>query len=193
MSRMWRISVIPAFDAGDNPDRSVGEKCGGLRPADDREAAWLVEVGRDLGQELVGRQPHRDGDPHRLLDAPGEAGEGERGARVVEALRAREIEEGLIDGDRLHERRELQHQPAHLAASHPVLVDIGPQHHSIGTGLERLEHRHGRVHPIGAGDIAGGGDDAPLGAADDEGLVEQARVVALLDRGKEGIAIDMRD
>ena len=47
--------------------------------------------------------------------------------------------------------------------------------------------------PIGAGDVAGGRDDAALAAADDHRLVAQGRIVALLDGGEEGVAIDMGD
>ena len=59
--------------------------------------------------------------------------------------------------------------------------------------LARLEHRHRRMHAEGARDVAGGRDHAALAAADDQRLVGERRVVALLDRGVEGVAIDMRD
>ncbi len=57
----------------------------------------------------------------------------------------------------------------------------------------RLEHRHRRMHAEGARDIAGGRDDAAGRAADDQRLVGKRGVVALLDRGVEGVAIDMGD
>ncbi len=44
---------------------------------------------------------------------------------------------------------------------------------------------------MNAGDVAGGGDDAALAAADDDRLVGKLRIVALLDRRIEGVAIDM--
>ena len=62
----------------------------------------------------------------------------------------------------------------------------------LGAGLERLEHRHGRAHAIGPGDIAGGRDHPALAAADDHRLVQQGWVVALLDGRIERVAIDMR-
>ena len=61
----------------------------------------------------------------------------------------------------------------------------------LGAGLQRLEHRHGRAHALDAGDVAGGRDDAALAAADDHRLVLQLRIVALLDRRIEGVAVDM--
>ena len=57
----------------------------------------------------------------------------------------------------------------------------------------RLEHRHRRADAVGARDVAAGGDDAAFAAADDHRLVGERGVVALFDRGVEGVAVDMRD
>jgi hypothetical protein len=54
-----------------------------------------------------------------------------------------------------------------------------------------LEHRHGGAHPEGACNIAGRRNHAAFAAADDERLVGEEGVVALLNRGVEGVAIDM--
>src|SRR5262245_2087780 len=66
-------------------------------------------------------------------------------------------------------------------------------HHRLGAGGERLEHRHGRAHAIEPGDIAGGRDDAAPATAADHRPVADRRVVALLDAGIEGIAVEMGD
>ena len=58
---------------------------------------------------------------------------------------------------------------------------------------QRLEHRHRRSNPESAGDVAGRGDHAALAAADDHRLGGKRRIVAFLDRGVEGVAIDMGD
>ena len=63
----------------------------------------------------------------------------------------------------------------------------------VRAGLQRLEHRHGRAHAVGARHVAGRRHHAALAAADDDGLVGEARIVALLHRGVEGVAIDVRD
>ena len=57
--------------------------------------------------------------------------------------------------------------------------------------LQRPRHRHGRAHAVAPGDVAGGEHHAALAAADDQRLVDQIRMVALLHRGVEGVAIDM--
>ena len=62
-----------------------------------------------------------------------------------------------------------------------------------GQSFERLEHRHGGAHAVGARHVAGGRDDPALAAADDHRLVGEARVVPLLHRREERIAIHMGD
>src|SRR5437868_5383450 len=64
----------------------------------------------------------------------------------------------------------------------------------VRTKLQRLEHRHGRVHAEGASHIAGRDDNtASARMADDQRLAGELRPVALLDGGVEGIAIDVGD
>ena len=74
-----------------------------------------------------------------------------------------------------------------------VLLHVRRDNHGVRAGLQGLEHRHRRAHAVGAGDVAGGRDDAALAAADDHRLVGERRVVPLFHRGEEGIAIDMGD
>ena len=68
------------------------------------EAARLVELGGDLGEELVVREADRGGDAELGLDPALEAGEEDGGRRAVQALGSREIEEGLVERERLDER-----------------------------------------------------------------------------------------
>ena len=60
-----------------------------------------------------------------------------------------------------------------------------------GADPEGLEHGHRRVHAVSAGDVAAGSHHAPVAAADDHGDVAKLRPVALLDRGIEGVAVEM--
>ena len=55
-------------DAVDEADRLSRQKRRGLVLAEHGEAARLVHVGGDLGEELVGRQADRDGDAELALD-----------------------------------------------------------------------------------------------------------------------------
>ncbi len=104
-----------------------------------------------------------------------------------------EVHEGFVDGERLHLRRELFHHAANDAAFFDIFAHIAVDHLGLRAELQRLEHRHGAAHTIGAGDVAARRDDAALAAADDDGVGLEARIVALLDRGVEGVAIEMSD
>ena len=105
----------------------------------------------------------------------------------------REVEERLVDRQRLDQRRGRQHQPAHLLARTADISPCRADDDRLRAELQRLEHRHGRADAVDAGDVAGGRDDAAVAAADDDRLVAQAGVVALLDAGIEGVAVDMGD
>ena len=63
-------------------------------------------------------------DADLFLHLVGEAGEGEGRAAVMQPLRAGEVEKGLVDGDRLHQRRQLPHELAHLAARLAVFLPV---------------------------------------------------------------------
>ena len=94
---------------------------------------------------------------------------------------------------RLDLRREIEHGAAHGAADLGVFRHVGPDHRGVRAAAERLEHRHGRADAVGARNVAGGRDHAALAPADNHRLVDERRVVALLDRRIEGVAIDMGD
>ena len=126
-------------------------------------------------------------------DAREKAGQRQRGAHAMQPRRAGEIEEGLVDRQRFDQRRHLQHHRAHLAPDGGIFRHVGLDDHGLGAELQRLEHRHGRPHALDARDVAGGGDDAARAAADDHRLVGQFGTVALLDRGIEGVAVDVGD
>ena len=91
-------------------------------------------------------------------------------------LGAGEIEKRLVDRQRLDQRRQRLHGVAHLAADADVFRHVRPDHdRGMRAQRQRLEHRHRRAHAIGARDVAGGRHHAALAAADDHGLVGDAR------------------
>jgi hypothetical protein len=104
---------------------------------------------------------------------------------------ARQIEEGLVDRQRLDQRGERLHGLPHLAPDADVFCHVRRDHRGLRAQLQRLEHRHCRSYAKGARDVAGRRDHAALAAADDDGLVGQLRIVALLDRGVERVAINL--
>ena len=72
--------------------------------AEHRKAARLVEVGGDLGEELVGRKPDRNRDAELALDAPAKRASDLAGAHAVQPLGAGQVDERLVDRERLDQR-----------------------------------------------------------------------------------------
>ena len=90
-------------------DRLGRQQGGGLR-ADDGEAARLVALGSELGEQPVRAEADGDGDADLTLHAPGEPGEHDRRRSAMERLGPRQVERRLVDGERFDERREVAHQ-----------------------------------------------------------------------------------
>ncbi len=156
------------------------------------KAAWLLQVGGDLGEEFAIGKPDRDGDANLRFDAPGEFGERARRRVVMQPLGAAKFQKCLVDRQRLHQRRQILHQRPYLAPDPDIFLHIRTDDDGLWACLQRLEHRHRRAHSVDAGNVACSGDDAAFAAADDHGLVGKLGIVALLDGRIEGVAIDMR-
>jgi len=180
-------------DAPDQADRLRRQERHRFGAADHREAARLVEVGRDLGEELVVAEADRDRDAELLLDAASQPAQRDGGAGVVRALGPGQVEKGLVDRDRLDQRRRLAHQLADLPADRAVLGHVGRDDGGLWTQPQGLEHRHRGVQAVRARDVAARRDHPALAAADHHRLVDQLGAVALLDRGVEGVAVDVGD
>ena len=175
-------------------DRQLGEHVARLRPADRGEAARLVLSRGQLGQRFVIGEPDRDGDADLALDRPRQPRQQQRRRPVVKSVFRREIEIGLVQRHRLHERRRLQEQRANGAARRLVFRHVGRDHHRMRAQLQRLPHRHRRTRPKFPRDIARRHHHpAPAGMADDHRLIQKRGIVALFHRGIERVAIDMRD
>ena len=94
---------------------------------------------------------------------------------------------------RFDQRRQRLHGLADLAADADIFRHVGRDHDRGRAERQRLEHRHRRAHAEGAGDVAGRRHHAALAAADDDRPVGNVRIIALLDRGVERVAVDMGD
>jgi hypothetical protein len=179
-------------DAPDQRHGSGRQERQRLLLADHREAARLVEIGSDLGEKLAVGQTDRKGDADLGLD-PGRKARQRAGRGVlVKPLGARKIQERLIDRDRLHQGRQFLHHPPDLSSDPDIFLHVGLDDDRVGAGVERLEHRHRRAHPVNARDVAAGRDHAALAAADDHRFVGELRIVALFHRCVEGITVHVR-
>ncbi len=84
-----------------------------------------------LARNLLAERPIDTVMPISSSTSPGEAGERLRRRQPVQPLGAGEIEERLVDRQRLDQRRQLQHQRAHLAADRGIFVHVGLDDHGV--------------------------------------------------------------
>ena len=177
-------------DAGQDSHRTIGKPGRGLR-AQHRKAPGLVQLGSDLGEELVGGEAYRDGQADLRLDPGLQPGQGQGGRRLVQPLRAGQVDPGFVQGQGLDQRSQVADKRHDPAAFGLVSCEIRLDDHRLRAERPGLEHRHGRPHAAHPGDIAAGGDHAPHAAADNDREVPQFGPVALLHRSIEGVAIHM--
>ena len=93
----------------------------------------------------------------------------------------------------VHYSSAVNNHRSDLAANGGVFLHVGLDDGRLGAEAERLEHGHRGSHAVGAGHVAAGRHHAPVAAAHDHGDVAQLGPVALLDRGVEGVAVEMGD
>jgi hypothetical protein len=161
---------------------------------DDYEAVGLLQIGRQLGQELVGCNPDGGGQVRlfqdRLLDGPADR---LRSAEEIDAVG--DVEKSLIERDGLHERRVFLEDCADGVRDFRVAAHSDGQQDGVGTAPHRLARRHGAVDTELAGLVGCGAHHAPASrvAAHDDGFAFELRVVVLLHRSVKGVHIDVND
>ena len=136
-------------------------------------------------------EPARD-----LLHAPPQLGtrRGDGADLEVGQAGGREVDERLVQRQRLDERGEVAQHLHDLLAGRAVGVEAAAEERSVGAACPRLAPRHGGPHAVAAGLVGRGGHHAPAaGAADDDRLAAQRRLVALLDGGEEGVQVEVED
>ena len=142
-----------------------------------------------LARNFVARHADGDGQPDLLPHvAPQGHGDLRRGAR--DPPQAAHVEEGLVDRQALDQRagvlEHLEHRLAGLAVGRePGLDREQPRAEPAG-----LRDPHGGADAEGLRLVAGRQHDA---AADRDRPAPQPRVVALLDRGEEGVEVGVQD
>ena len=142
---------------------------------------------------LVGAMPTETASSSSSRTARRSASPATRGG-AEQALGAGEIEERLVERDRLHQRREAREDREHLARHRRVLAHVAAQEDPVGTEPPRLEARHRRVHAEDARLVARRRHHAARPRpADDHRLAAQLRPVALLDRRVERVHVGVQD
>ena len=105
-----------------------------------------------------------------------------------------DIEERLVDGEDLDEGGEVEENLDDLRGGPGVLPVVADHQDDVWAFLPRLPDVHAGLHAEGPRLVGTGGDDRPLGRADDRNrLAAQRRVGLLLHRGEKGVHVDMED
>ena len=156
-------------------------------------AIGLVEVGGDLGDELRSRHADRNRErrlgPHPRLDLGGDLLAGAEGLPTVG-----HVEEGLVQGQRLHQRSERPEDGAHLLGNPGVDLHPGPDEDAVRTAAPGHRAGQSRVHTEPPGLVGGRGNHpAPAHATDDDRHAAQRRVVPLLDGRVERVHVGVED
>ena len=103
------------------------------------------------------------------------------------------LEERLVQGHGLDDRRRLGEHGHHLLRHRRVEPAAGRQHDGVRTQPPRLPHRHRRPGPEHPGLVAGPGHDpAGPGPADEHGPVAQRRTGELLDGRVERVHVEVQ-
>ena len=180
-------------DAPEGLDGEAGDEVGGAVGMDGVQPVRLAVVGRYLGEEFVVGDSGGGDEAQFLTDFPldglGDV-DGEGNAFFV----LRDVEERLVEGERLHDVGVLVENLVDLGRHFLVDLEAGRHEDESGAQAEGADRRHGGVDSETAGLVAGGGHDSPpLRAADGDGLAAVLGVVALLDGGVEGVHVDVYD
>ena len=160
---------------------------------DDELAVRLAMAGRELGKELVVGNARRGCQTGFLEDARANLLGGSRCGRQATTI-FRDIEIGLIERQRLDQRRIFRKDGMDLVRDGAIDVETRRHEHEFGAKAHRRGRRHGRAHAEDAGLITCCRNHAPLGTmAYRHGAPLERRIVALFDRRIERVHVDVDD
>ena len=106
-----------------------------------------------------------------------------------------DVEVGLVERERLDQRRHLAIDREDLQRHRAVFLELGPDDDQVRAQAHGMRHRHGRADAELARLVAGRRDDAPAGrrTAHHHRPPPQRRVVALFHGRVEGVHVDVEN
>ena len=108
--------------------------------------------------------------------------------------RAADVQERLVDRQRLDQRRDVVEDPHDLLRQREVSVEVGLHSDRGRTQAQRLPDVHRGAHAEPAGLVRRARDDAaPFETADDERLALQRRVIEDFDGRVERVHVDVQN
>jgi tetratricopeptide (TPR) repeat protein len=169
------------------------EKRGDVFGGNDHEPVRLLQIARDLGEELVGSDAGRGGQSRLLADRRADA-LGDRAAVAEEAAARGDVEKRFVDREPFDERREAAEDREDLFADLFVAPSVRRDDDRVRHQAQRLRHRHCRARTERARFVRSSGDDtAPFRSTDEHRPSAQRRIVELLDRRKERVHVDVQN
>ena len=176
-------------DPPERLDRQRVQELALARGRDQQQPVGLRRPARHLRQRLRPRDPHghREADP---LARPAPQGGGDLRGRARDPLEPADVEEGLLERQPLDHRRGLGEELEQLLAGAHVGREPGRDDDRVGAEAAGAGAVHRPADPAAPSLVAGGHHDP---AADDHRAAAEARIVALLDRGEEGVGVRVQD
>src|SRR5579872_706075 len=183
-----------ASHAPQSADRKRIEKTLDTGRIDNDEPVGLLDIAGDLGEKFIGGDADRRDEPQALsdlaLDAPADFNR-----RTEEQLAPRHVDKRFVERERLDDRRKAIQDLANLFGHLGIKIEPGAQHDCVRTKPERGRCGHGAMNAeLANGIIRRRHHAAPLGRPpDNERLPHELGPLAFLDRGVEGIHVDVED
>ena len=141
------------------PDLERGQEGGLVAGLHHDQTIGLAQVAAHLGDQLVGRDPDRNGQPGGRYDL-GLQPACDLRRRPEKSLRTGDIEERLIDRNLFDGRRETAEDRHHFAADALVLGAVHRHEDALRAQGQRRPQRHRRMHAELAGLVAARAYDA---------------------------------
>ena len=190
-----RPSVSPVFSPTpqSRPTGSGSRNPGTPSAGHHEHPVRLAVVGGELRHELRRGDADRARHPDLALDV-GPDLRGDLGRGPEQHRGARDVQERLVERDRLHERGVGAQDLAEPVGVRAVGLEVRRQEHDVGTEAPGPDGRHGGTNAVLPGFVGGRRDHAArAGPADHDRLPRERRVLQDLDRCVERVDVDVQD
>ena len=174
-------------------DRQRGDEGGAFVRRDDAEAVGLVLVRCQFGDELVVADAGRGGEAGRVLNPRADLF-GDRLGRAQAMAVFADVQIGFVERQRFDRVGIIGEDRADLVRHGLVHLEPWADEDEVGAAPDRGDRGHRRSHAERARLVTRRRHHAARPAATDcHRLAPQRRIVALFDRGVEGVHVDVND